>query len=82
MGLVTRLTYFTIVLLSRRKKTVTMEAKLIDLERKLERSARENSQKLEEVKTTELRLEQKLDRILSLLENFEAKELSLNTNLY
>ena len=69
-------------LFARRRKTVTVEARLVDLERKLERRARENSQKLEEVKTTEQRLEQKLDRILSLLENFEAKELSLNTNLY
>ena len=65
---------------------MTVEAKLVDLERKLERSARENLQKFEEVKkrleTAELRLEQKLDRIQSLLENFEAKEMSLNTNLY
>ena len=52
-----------------------MEARLIDLERKLERSTRENSHKLE-------RLEQKLDSIQNLLEKFEAKELSLNTNLY
>ena len=60
---------------TRRKKTVTLEARLIDLERKLERSTRENSHNLE-------RLEQKLDSIQNLLEKFEAKELSLNTNLY
>ena len=65
---------------------MTVEARLVDLERKLERSTRANSQKLEEVKTrletAEQRLEMKLDRIQSLLEHFEAKELSLNTNFY
>ena len=63
-----------------------MEARLADLEQRLERSARESSHKLDEVKkrleTTEQRLEEKLDRIQNLLEHFQAKELSLNTNLY
>ena len=54
---------------------MTVEARLVDLERKLERSSRENSQKFEEVN-------KKLDRIQNLLEQFEAKERSLNTNMY
>ena len=57
-----------------------------DLDQKIQKSARENSQKLEEVKerleATEKRLEQKLDRIQSILEHFRDKEMSVNTNLY
>ena len=65
---------------------MTLEERLLDLERKLERSAIESSRRFEEVKrgleTREQRLEEKLDRIQKLLEHFQAKELSLNTNLY